>query len=208
MKKRNKTILVICGVIVGLMAIPAIYLFLIISALPDGRNYSTAELIESFNENRDGINDAKKYLSAITPTDKAVEVEFDGDNIAYMSVRDRDTVTGEEKGFASEDRDISMRSARADTLLKILGWDETKLTALKEKLDKANCISITNSEPAKVGFKRSGFGMYFFNVFDKPLAESLKAKYNDSCTYIYVNRNLVLEYGGGAIGPQCFSELK
>jgi len=47
-------------------------------------------------------------------------------------------------------------------------------------------------------------GMYSYNVFDKTIADSLKNHYNDSCTYILYNDKLVLEYGGGAIGSQCF----
>ncbi|QRQ63852.1 hypothetical protein [Sphingobacterium multivorum] len=49
---------------------------------------------------------------------------------------------------------------------------------------------------------------YSFNVFDKPIADSLKTAYNDGCTYIMVNDRLVLEYGGGAIGSQCFYNLE
>jgi hypothetical protein len=51
-------------------------------------------------------------------------------------------------------------------------------------------------------------GRYSFNLFDKPIADSLKTAYNDGCTYIMVNDRLVLEYGGGAIGSQCFYNLE
>lgn len=51
-------------------------------------------------------------------------------------------------------------------------------------------------------------GMYSFIVFDKPMNDSLKAQYNDGCTFICVNNRLALEYAGGAIGGQCFYNLK
>ena len=79
---------------------------------------------------------------------------------------------------------------------------------LKDKLDKANCIGVTSGEPCNISFQRSGMGMYSFNVFDKPIPEREKAQYNDSCTYILANDKLVLEYGGGAIGSQCFYNKK
>jgi hypothetical protein len=47
-------------------------------------------------------------------------------------------------------------------------------------------------------------GKYYYNIFDRPIPDSLKAEYNDSCTYILYNDKVVLEYGGGAVGPQCF----
>jgi hypothetical protein len=82
------------------------------------------------------------------------------------------------------------------------------LKTLKEKLDKANCIQIESGEPAKIGFQRSGMGMYSFNVFDNPIPDSLRNNYNDSCTYIMATDRLVLEYGGGAVGSQCFYNKK
>ena len=85
-----------------------------------------------------------------------------------------------------------------------MGWTRETLEKLKEKLDRADCIQIKNGEPTKIGYKRSGLGMYSFNIFDKPIPNDLIDQYNDSCTYILMNRKLVLEYGGGAIGSQCF----
>lgn len=74
------------------------------------------------------------------------------------------------------------------------------------ELDKANCIEIENGEPTTIGWQRSGMGMYSYVLFEKPIADSLKKQYNDSCTYILYNDRLVLEYGGGAFGPQCFPQ--
>ena len=71
-------------------------------------------------------------------------------------------------------------------------------------MDKADCIQIESGEPTKIGWQRSGMGMFSYNVFDKPIPDSLKKQYNDSCTYIFYNKKLVLEYGGGAVGSQCF----
>lgn len=50
--------------------------------------------------------------------------------------------------------------------------------------------------------------MYSFNVFDAPILDTERQKYNDSCQYILVSDVLVLEYGSGAVGSQCFYNLK
>jgi hypothetical protein len=91
-----------------------------------------------------------------------------------------------------------------DSILSTIGWNRTTLKNLKEKLDNANCIQIESGEPTKIGFKRSGMGMYSFNVFEKPITDSQKTLYRDTCSYIIASDRLILEYGGGAIGPQCF----
>jgi len=47
-------------------------------------------------------------------------------------------------------------------------------------------------------------GKYSYKVFEKQLEIKEKKEYNNSCEYIFYKDNIVLEYRGGAIGPQCF----
>lgn len=74
------------------------------------------------------------------------------------------------------------------------------------RLDAAHCISVRNGLPCRIGFQRSGMGMYFYDLFPTPMSDSVRSRYNDSCTYIAYSPTVVLEYGGGAVGPQCFSK--
>src|SRR6185436_642280 len=101
---------------------------------------------------------------------------------------------------------LSVNSEKTAQLLNKLGWTTETLKMLKRKLDQANCISINSEEPVTIGYQRSGMGKYFYKLYDQPLSESKKKEYNDGCQYIYFQDNVVLEYGGGAIGPQCFPE--
>lgn len=49
-------------------------------------------------------------------------------------------------------------------------------------------------------------GKYSYLIFDRPLSEAEKKDYDDKCEYIFYKENIVLEYGGGAIGTQCFPD--
>ena len=169
------------------------------------RTYSTADLIKNFNLKKSEIYDVKKYTNDIVPKYKNVDIEFENDReIAVLVITPIDTGRGSDL-TAFEDWNLKIGSKKVDSLLAILGWKNETLTTIKRKLDDANCISIATGEPAKIGFKRSGMGMYFFNVFDNPISDTVRSKYySDSCLYIYVNKKLILEYGGGAVGPQCF----
>ncbi|MCS4168044.1 hypothetical protein [Sphingobacterium sp. BIGb0116] len=165
------------------------------------KDYSVTELKENFEEKRADIYEVKNYINKIIPPDKSVEIEFSKNNtlgIFHLKV----------DGKFESNWDVKINSNKADSLLQKLGWTRGTLKTLKEKLDKANCIGITSGEPCNISFQRSGMGRYSFNLFDKPIADSLKARYNDGCTYIMVNDRLVLEYGGGAIGSQCFYNLE
>jgi hypothetical protein len=49
-------------------------------------------------------------------------------------------------------------------------------------------------------------GKYFYELFDDDLTQEQIKQYNDSCTHIFYKKNIVLEYGGGAVGSQCFPD--
>ncbi|WP_191191011.1 hypothetical protein [Mucilaginibacter pankratovii] len=162
------------------------------------KTYSRQELIENFNAKQKEIYAAKHYFESIVLKGKKVDIEFDGDRITRLEVYP--TIDN-----AHQDRYAIDDSRRIDSIITALGWTKASVNKLRQKLEEANCISIFNDEPATIGFKRSGMGIYSFQVFDKPMADSTKIKYSrDSCLFIVANNRLVLEYGGGAIGPQCF----
>ncbi|MGB5988381.1 MAG: hypothetical protein WBG43_01370 [Marinifilaceae bacterium] len=99
---------------------------------------------------------------------------------------------------------LNINSSKTDSLLNDLGWTRKELRILKMKLDNANCISISSRKPITIGWQRSGMGKFSYNIFDENLTENLISKYNDGCMYIFYKDNVVLEYGGGAFGSQCF----
>lgn len=101
--------------------------------------------------------------------------------------------------------DTTATSIQLDNFLKSFNWTRQTLSAIKKLLDDAGCISIENSTTAAtIGFARSGMGKYSYKIFPRVLTEAQQATYNDGCNYIYYKENIVLEYGGGAIGTQCF----
>ncbi|MGJ1506939.1 hypothetical protein [Sphingobacterium siyangense] len=199
MKVILKILLVICGIGIAIF----VGFIVMIQAAFGGfdKNYSVTELKENFEEKRAEIYEVKNYINKIIPPNKLVHIEFENNNMVGIFHLEVD-------GKFESNWDVKINSNKADSLLQKLGWTTGTLKTLKEKLDKANCIGITSGEPCNISFQRSGMGMYSFNVFDKPIADSLKTAYNDGCTYIMVNDRLVLEYGGGAIGSQCFYNLE
>jgi len=206
-KKILKIILILSGI--GLLFFTG-YIIMIIYAFGGfDKDYSVTDLKDNFENNKTKIYELKKYFNQIVPKDKFVEIEFEDDNTLSrfgISILDS-TKTGFNKRLFLE-WDIKTDNSRMDSIINSLGWTRETLKIIKQKLDDADCIQIESGEPTKIGFKRSGMEMYSFNVFDNPIPENLRNKYNDSCTYIQVNDKLVLEYGGGAIGSQCFYNIR
>lgn len=188
-------IIVISGLLIW--AVYFLYSLLTFNFSDDGKFYSKEDLIDNYIQKNEQIADLKNYINKIVPKNKSVDIEFDGNNkFFFFHVINNSNY--------DSNWDLKLNSPKVDTLLQELNWTKQTLKALKEKLDAANCISIKSGDPCNIGFQRSGMGKYYYNLFDNPIPDSLKVKYNDSCTYIFYTNKIVLEYGGGAIGPQCF----
>jgi hypothetical protein len=196
MNKKLKWILIaVCSGLLIFMG----FVFFVFSAFSfdDGKYYSKQDLIDNYIAKTKQIIELSTYINSITPPNKQVDIEFEGNNRLFIF-----HVT--ENGSRDSNWDLKIKSAKVDTLLQKLHWTQQTLTTLKGKLDAANCISVKSGEPCNIGFQRSGMGKYYYNIFDKPIPDSLKSQYSASCTYIPYSAKVVLEYGGGAIGSQCF----
>jgi hypothetical protein len=203
-KKIIKWTLIISGagflIYVGFM----VFVFLSFSGAFD-TFHTKQELIDNYIKRQTQILELKSYFNSIVPRDKQVEIEFENDKKLFrFGVSSIDTTTGTIIYPIFLDWDLKTNSHKVDSVIRTIGWTQQTLKDLKRKLDKADCIQIESGEPTKIGWQRSGMGMFSYNVFDKPIADSLKQHYNDSCTYLLYNDQLVLEYGGGAVGSQCF----
>lgn len=203
-----KTFAKLILIVIGIVLVFIIgYIVLFIWALGGfNKDYSVTELKENFEDKKIEIYELKKYFNGIVTQNKFVEIEFENDNtLGRFGIRELDSTKIKPRFL---EWDLKINSKRTDSIIGSLGWTRETLKTLKDKLDNANCIGIESGEPSKISFQRSGMGMYFFNVFDSPIPENQKEKYNDGCTYVLANDKLVLEYGGGAIGSQCFYNKK
>jgi len=184
---------------------------------------SKQELIGNYNKKEKQILELKSYFNSIVPNGYTVYIEFESKRSIDFSVYEIGKRTSQHGNFGlfqqwdinpydyeeSPNRDTSEYSPETNSLKLVkqrLSWNDDTFRTIKEKLDNANCISISNGEPTEVGFARSGMGKYSYTIFTNSVPDSLKNQYNDSCTYILYSNRVALEYGGGAIGSQCFPD--
>ncbi len=186
------------------------------AARPDA---SHKGLIVNYTLKKREIEKLRDYYTSISVDSLQVYVEFHDENDIDFIVKNKHQNTegpgqppvfGEwsvnpyqykqEEGIAA----FNKSQLTFSQTCRLLGWDANTFKKIKQLLDNANCISIQNGEPVNIGFQRVGFGKYFYNIFERRIAD--KYQYNDSCKYIFYNDSVVLEYGGGAVGPQCFPD--
>jgi hypothetical protein len=196
MNKAAKWILSILGIGLLIFFVFAIIMAIVLDGIFEGENYSKEDLIKNYENNKNQIIEVKRYFKSIIPEDVYVDIEFGKKEIEIFHLK--------KNGIYDSNWNLNYQSGKTDSLLNELEWSKEQMNILQEKLSKANCISISSGNPITIGWQRSVMGKYFYKVFDSNLDESQRGKYNDNCSFIFYKENIVLEYGGGAIGSQCF----
>lgn len=170
---------------------------------------SKKELIENIDSNFAKINYLKTEYAKLVPKGFIVDIEINPADEILTIKESIDLKIQHTTGNATtydQEWDMEYNSAKLKEMLKPLGWTGETLSFIKRLLADAKCIGITNGDVTTIAFARSGMGMYSFKLFDHDLDSGEVKTHNDGCTYIYYKKNIVLVYGGGAIGSQCFPD--
>lgn len=166
------------------------------------------EMISNFEDKKKEINELILLYKNLVPKNCSVYIEFNPDDQIFqvpanidLHIYDEHTKINEQGyGLAPHSNDLKIK-------LDKLGWDASILEKIKNALAIAGCISIENNKDnTTVGFARSGMGMYSYLIFEKKLNSTQIEEYTNSCSYISYKENIVLKYGGGAIGSDCFPD--
>lgn len=203
MNKTLKYFLIALCAVGGLFLIGFIIMVLIIGSAFGSfdKSYSVSELKNEYYSKEVEIKELVYYYNTIKPRNCSVDIEFKNDKILErLTIISKDS----SKEVIYQEWDVNANVLQTEKFKNLVGWDEHQIKGLKNKLDQADCISIKEGEPLKIGFKRSGMGIFSFNIFQE--AKTNRDEYNNDCEYILVNRYLALQYGGGVIGPQCFPD--
>lgn len=202
MNKFLKYFFIVLGVGGGICLICFLVMFFMIASAAGffDKNYSVSDLKEEYFSKETEIKSLINYYNKIKPENYSVDIEFEDDDILNRLT----VVSKDSSKVIYQNWNVNRSVLQTAELKDLVGWDESEIITLKNKLDEANCISVEEGEPLKIGFKRSGMGMFSFNIFQEINTE--RNEYNNGCEYILVNRHLALQYGGGAIGSQCFPD--
>jgi len=165
--------------------------------------------IKNIDSNYANISRLKSEYSKLVPSNTAVSIEFNPANTIFNikeSIDLKITTIENKETKVSQEWNLEFKSPRLEEMLKSINWNETTLRVIKKLLNGANCVSVENGETFEIGFARSGLGKYSYLVFNNDLSADQIQHHNDGCNFIFYKKNIVLEYDGGAAGPQCFPD--
>lgn len=183
-----------------------------------------ADLIENYEKKTSEIITLKDYFENIVPENFKVKIRYKSADVVDLAVYEKLTdSSGNELLFRKWDIDIFDYDEEPQTdyerkyhgktnSLEIvkdkLSWTDTTFEELYAKLESANCIGISNWKPIEIEYGYNGLGVYSYKVFDQNLDDGEVAKFNDGCQDVFYKKNVVLSYGGGAVGMQCFEDFQ
>jgi len=175
---------------------------------------SKKELIENYELKKKEIQILKAEYFKLVPKNFVVDIEFEPeskiltipDQISIKIYKIKEVNKKDNLEVVSRNWNLKPDSKELLETVKTIGWTFETIKTVKNLLASANCISIENGKVATIGYARSGMGKYSYKLFERTLSKTQEQEYNNGCEYIYYKENIVLEYGGGAFGPQCFEQ--
>ena len=178
----------------------------------------------NIDEKPNEIADLKNYFNDIVPKNYNVRIQYNSSNnidlFVYEPIGDS---TKREQLFGQWDVDIDNyietpqteyekkyrgKTKSLELVKNKLNWNRETFNNLYDKLEKANCIGISNRNPVEIEYGFSGMALLSFSVFDKNLTAEQQEEYSDNCMSMFYKENIVLNYGSGATGSLCTPEFK
>lgn len=184
------------------------------------------DLKENWRERNADILIAKNFFNKVTPPGYEIWIEFCRNGNIDFSVTELDSKVKygrilwfqewniDYKNFVMpnptemDSSEYAPKTRSLPIILKHINWSVPTIDLIKQRLRKANCISIRSGEPTQIGFQRNGMGLYFYDIFSNPIPIEKISKYNDSLQYVFYSDKLILEYRGGAFGIQSFPDFR
>lgn len=162
------------------------------------KTYNEQELSSHYLENQQEFSELIEHYKLIVPKDKEIEIEFESDKKLFrFGVTSMDSSKSARYPLYLE-WDVNIERDIPEKLLDEIEWDRQTFTALKSKLDQVDCIQIDSGNPTKVGFRRSGMGMYSYYIYDSTSSKEFLKKQKARDDIHFFKNNIAWKYDGGA----------
>ena len=156
-------------------------------------------MAEYCNEHEQEMRELIAYANQSLEPGKRMELEFEKGKVSrfHIFANDKDSIWS-----------THWDPANTDSLMQIVGLDEGEFDNIRQRLKDMECISIeahtTHEDYATIGFRRVGFGMYSFVIYNRPMTPKEIKKYTEDLMFIPYNDHVVFQFGGGVFGIQTF----
>lgn len=162
--------------------------------------YTAKDMINHYEKNEEAILKVVNFVTSKVGEKDEFKIEFKNGKIDLLYFQ----FDGMYLGF--QYNDLEIYSNKTVDILEDIDWTIDDLVILKEKLDNAGCVSVSNGNSVSIGWMRKGLGVYWYHIYDKNLDNDLIDKYNSDCSYSFYKDNILLEYQELRANSPCFPE--
>ncbi len=167
-------------------------------------NPNAERLAKHYDNHRDDLSRLVQYTRQAIDPGAYIHLEFEHGKASIFHVQ------APSDPLPSQHWDDAERNK--DSIMAVVGLTPSEYKELFRLLRQAGCIGITLSSgrdddsTAVVDWRRNLMGMYSYILFDRPTTPQEDSTFRADPMYIPYTEGVVLQYSGGAIGRQSFTQ--
>ena len=160
-------------------------------------------MAEHYEKHHAEMEELHCYLQNAVADSCSVTLEFKGNRLEMFHV-----CAGEEYHYSNFWNEEARE--KKDSLMRVVGLEQEEYDGIRRRLKKMGCIGIEYSQTTpnlvKIWFRRVDMGRYDYIISKYPMTDEEKSTAMENLDLIPYNDHCTFQYGGGAIGPQTFSQ--
>ena len=157
-------------------------------------NCSPEKMVRHYEKTKDAMDELVAFTRESLGEEQNAFIEFQFGKVSNFRAMSSATPEGSETTL--------------EGLMYEVGLDEEELAAIQKRLKGIKCISLDTHFPVScdIGYKRVGFALYSYKVFLNPMTKEQRQETLSNPALIPYNDRVAFMFGGGAVGPQAFSQ--
>ena len=176
----------------------------VLAVAPD-RRCNPDIMAKHYDKHHTEMEELHRYLQSAVADSCAVTLEFKGNSLEMFHVCAGEADEHHYSNFWNEEA-----REKKDSLMCVVGLTQEEYDGIHQRLKKMGCIGIEYSQITpnlvKIWFRREGMGRYDFIINNQSMTDEEKSVVMEDLMLIPYNDHCTFQYGGGAIGPQTFSQ--
>ena len=174
-------------------------------AVAPGRRCNPDIMAKHYEKHHTEMEELHRYLQSAVADSCAVTLEFKGNRLEMFHVCAGEGDEHHYSNFWNEEA-----REKRDSLMCVVGLTQEEYDGIRQRLKKMGCVGIeysqTTPDLVKIWFRRVGMGRYDYIINSRSMTDEEKSTAMENLDLIPYNDHCTFQYGGGAIGPQTFSQ--
>lgn len=188
----------------GLFGLEVLALLILLLVRIPAYKCNPDKMVTHYEKKKPEIEELIAYTHSALDSGQNMYLEFQHGRVSIFNTSNYSYLNDED--YFDVNR-LYVSSAQKRKLMASVGLDEREFKHIKKQLKRCKCISIDTNFPdyCNIGYKRVAFGQYSFRLYLNQMTEEQKQEALSDGHFIPYDDTMLLEFAGGAAGPDEFS---